>query len=264
MNRPSVLIFSGSDPSGGAGLQADIQAVAAIGAHPLTVITALTVQDNDHVFTVHPMPAVLLQHQAQALIRKIDVACVKIGIVGNRANAEAIAALIGQLKQKKPDLPVVLDPVLASGQGDALSSENTLSIIAALMPVATLVTPNLPEAAALCGGDRRMDTQVETLLRACPNVLIKGGHGSGPVVVNRWFTRSDACSWTWTRMDGSFHGSGCTLASAIAALLALGKPMPDALALAQEYCHQALLTSYAIAEGQRIPNRFPSSFKGHE
>ncbi|MEN3296158.1 MAG: hydroxymethylpyrimidine/phosphomethylpyrimidine kinase, partial [Burkholderiales bacterium] len=102
MNRPSVLIFAGSDPSGGAGLQADLQAVAALGAHPLTVITALTVQDNDRVFNVHPMPAAMVQQQALALINKIDVAAVKIGIVGNRANAEVIAAIVRQLKHKKP------------------------------------------------------------------------------------------------------------------------------------------------------------------
>jgi hydroxymethylpyrimidine/phosphomethylpyrimidine kinase len=248
-------------------MQADVQAVMALGAHPLSVITALTVQDNDRVFVVHPMPVAMVRQQAQALLDKIDIACVKIGIVGNRTNAEAIAETIQQLKKKKPDLHVVLDPVLASGHGDALSTENAVQAIAPLIQAATLITPNLPEAVALCGGEPRLDAQAEALLRVCPNVLIKGGHGSGPGsepgVVNRWFAHADARSWTWTRLAEAFHGTGCTLASAIAALLALGKPMVDALTLAQEYCHQTLLSSYAIADGQRIPNRLPSSCKGN-
>jgi hydroxymethylpyrimidine/phosphomethylpyrimidine kinase len=254
MNRPSVLIFAGSDPSGGAGLQADILAVSALGAHPLSVITALTVQDNDRVFNVHPVPAVLVQQQAHALMAKIDIAAVKIGIVGNRANAEAIAEILKVMKRHRPDLPVVLDPVLASGGGDKLSQDDPARALAPLLPLATLVTPNLPEAEALCGAGTP-EQQAETLLQNCPNVLIKGGHGAGADVTNRWFTRSNHCTWTWPRIAGSFHGTGCTLASAIAALLACGKPMVDAIETAQAYCHQALLSAYSVANGQRIPNR---------
>lgn len=259
MIRPSVLVFAGSDPSGGAGLQADIQAIAALGAHPLSAITALTVQDNDRVFHVHPVPAGLVQQQAHALIDKIEVDAVKLGIVGNRANAEAIADTLRVMKQRNPALQVVLDPVLASGHGDRLSSDNPTQAIMTLLPLATLVTPNLPEAAALCGGDRRLDAQVEALLQHCPNVLIKGGHGAGAEVVNRWYTRDNQCAWTWPRLAGGFHGTGCTLASAIAALLACGKPMAAALEEAQAYCHQALQSAYAIADGQRIPNRYLTS-----
>jgi hydroxymethylpyrimidine/phosphomethylpyrimidine kinase len=255
MIRPSVLVFAGSDPSGGAGLQADIQAIAALGAHPLSAITALTVQDNDHVFNVHPVPAGLVQQQAHTLIDKMDIAVVKIGIVGNRANAEAIADTLRVMKQRQPALHVVLDPVLASGHGDRLSRDNPVQAIATLLPLATLVTPNLPEAVALCGDEHRLDVQVATLLGYCPNVLIKGGHGSGADVVNRWFSRDNHCTWTWPRLEGSFHGSGCTLASAIAALLACGKTMVEAIEEAQAYCHQALQSAYAIADGQRIPNR---------
>lgn len=258
MMRPSVLIFAGSDPSGGAGLQADIQAVSALGAHPLTVVTALTVQDNNRVFNVHPVPAGLVQQQAHALMNKMEIAAVKIGIVGNRENAEAIADTLRMMKRRRPDLQVVLDPVLASGHGDALAVDNAVRTVAPLLPEATIVTPNLPEMLALCSGDRRLDTQVEMLLGYCPNVLIKGGHGSGPEVVNRWFTNDNQCTWTWPRLDGTFHGTGCTLASAIAALLACGKTMVEAVETAQAYCHQALVAAYAIADGQRIPNRWVS------
>lgn len=255
MMRPSVLVFAGSDPSGGAGLQADIQAISALGAHPLSVITALTVQDNDRVFNVHPVPAALVLQQAHALIAKMDIGVVKIGIVGNRANADAIADIIQLMRQRRPNLQVVLDPVLASGHGDSLSQDDPVNAIASLLPLATLVTPNLPEASGLCGGDRRLDAQIETLLSYCPNVLIKGGHDSGPDVVNRWFTNGNQCTWTWPRLEGGFHGTGCTLASAIAALLAHGKPMVESIEEAQAYCHQALQSAYAIADGQRIPNR---------
>jgi hydroxymethylpyrimidine/phosphomethylpyrimidine kinase len=255
MTRPSVLIFAGSDPSGGAGVQADVQAVSALGAHPLSVITALTVQDNDRVFTVQPVSAALVRQQAYALIDKIDIAAVKIGIPGNRENAEVIADTVRLMRQRRPELPVVLDPVLASGHGDALATGNAVRVLVPLLSVATLVTPNLPEAVALCGGDRRLESQVEHLLQWCSNVLVKGGHGQGREVLNHWFANGEQGSWNWPRLPGEFHGTGCTLASAIAALLALGKSMREAIASGQAYCHQALLASYAIADGQRIPNR---------
>lgn len=255
MKRPCVLVFAGSDPSGGAGIQADIEAIAALGAHALPVVTALTVQDNDHVFSVHPVPALLVQQQAQALINKIDIAVVKIGVVGDRSNAEVIADLVQALRQHKPDLPVVFDPVLASGHGDPLTSEDALEVFAPLLGITTLITPNLPEAAVLCGGERRLDAQVEALLWMCRHILIKGGHSTEENVVNRWFTEGAYRAWTWPRLPGAFHGSGCTLASAIAALLANGQNMMDAIDLAQTYCHQALENSYSIADGQRIPSR---------
>lgn len=263
MSRRSVLIFAGSDPSGGAGLQADVQAVAALGAHPLTVVTALTVQDNDRVFAVQPVSSDMVTQQAQALAKKIDIAAVKIGIVGNRANAEAIAGVVRQLKQANPGLPVVLDTVLASGHGDALSKGDAVQALAPLLPLATVVTPNLPEAIALCGGETEPQAQARILLEQCPNVLIKGGHGAGNEVVNRWFARGDTRAWTWPRIDAQFHGTGCTLASAIAALLANGAAIGEALASAQAYCHQSLLSSYAVADGQRIPNRQASNFEGN-
>jgi hydroxymethylpyrimidine/phosphomethylpyrimidine kinase len=253
--RPSVLIFAGSDPGGGAGLQADVQAVAAFGAHPLTVVTALTVQDNDRVYDVQPVAADMVRRQAQALINKIDIAAVKIGIVGSRANAEAIAGIISVLRQRRPGLPVVLDPVLASGHGDALSKDDAVQAIMPLLPLASIVTPNLPEVTRLCGGETNIDAQAAMLLCHCPNVLIKGGHGSGANVLNSWFSKDDRRTWSWPRLDGGFHGTGCTLASAIAALLACAKPMAEALETAQAYCHQALLSAYAIADGQRIPER---------
>jgi hydroxymethylpyrimidine/phosphomethylpyrimidine kinase len=248
--RRTVLVFAGLDPSGGAGLAADILSIAAQGAHALPVITALTVQDNDRVFGVQPVAPELLRRQALALIDKMAILAVKIGIPGSAANAAVIAQLIAQLRLDRPDLPVVLDPVLASGHGDVLSRDDAVLALAPLLPLATVIVPNGPEALAL-GGAKNLRAQ------GCQNVLVTGGHGDGEVIVNRWFDGAGGeRAWRWPRLPGAFHGSGCTLASAIAARLALGQALPAALDGAQSYCHAALAGAYAIAPGQLMPQRF--------
>lgn len=259
--RPAVLIFAGLDPSGGAGIAADILAVTAQGAHALPIVTALTVQDNDRVFDAVAIDSALLQRQAQALIDKIEVKAVKIGIPGSRANAQVIADIILHLRRQRPDLPVVLDPVLASGNGDALSRDDALLALAPLLPLVTLIVPNLPEARALSISlnisSMTLEHQARSLhARGCQHVLITGGHGEGETVLNRWFHPSAQQDWSWPRLAGEFHGSGCTLAAAIAARLAQSETMALALANAQAYCHRALAQSYAIAPGQRIPLRY--------
>jgi hydroxymethylpyrimidine/phosphomethylpyrimidine kinase len=247
---PTVLVFAGVDPSGGAGIAADILAIAAHGAHALPVVTALTVQDNDRVFGVQAVAPEWLRRQALALIDKIAIDAVKIGIPGSAANAAVIAQLIAQLRQSRPDLPVVLDPVLASGHGDVLSRDDAVLALAPLLPVTTVIVPNGPEALAL-GGEAALRAQ------GCQHVLVTGGHGDGDSVINRWFDAGGGeREWRWPRLPGEFHGSGCTLASAIAARLAQGVPMQDALDGAQAYCHAALAGAYAIAPGQLMPQRF--------
>ena len=248
--RHTVLVFAGLDPSGGAGLAADIVSIAAQGAHALPVITALTVQDNDRVFAVEPVAPELLRRQALALIDKMAIHAVKIGIPGSAANAAVIAQLIAQLRLARPDLPVVLDPVLASGHGDVLSRDDAVLALAPLLPLTTVIVPNGPEALAL-GGAENLRAQ------GCQHVLVTGGHGDGEAVLNRWFDDAGGeREWRWPRLPGEFHGSGCTLASAIAARLALGQALPEALDLAQRYCHAALADAYAIAPGQLMPQRF--------
>jgi hydroxymethylpyrimidine/phosphomethylpyrimidine kinase len=241
---PTVLVFAGLDPSGGAGIAADLAAIAAQGVHALPVVTALTVQDNNRVYGVEPVDGALIARQAQALIDAIGVDAVKIGIPGSRANAEVIAALVMQLRERHPGLPVVLDPVLASGHGDTLTRGDAVAALAPLLALATVVTPNLGEAAAL-------DTS------GCEHVLVTGGHGAGPQVVNCWQSAGQRWEWQWERLPGEFHGSGCTLAAAIAARLALGEPVGKALDAAQAYVHRTLAASYSIGPGQRIPRRFP-------
>ncbi|MYM38894.1 bifunctional hydroxymethylpyrimidine kinase/phosphomethylpyrimidine kinase [Duganella qianjiadongensis] len=257
--RPCVLVFAGFDPSGGAGLSADLQAIAGQGAHALTVVTALTVQDNDRVRSVHPVAAELLRQQAQALIAKFAISAVKIGITGSAENAQAIAELIVQLRRDQPQLAVVLDPVLASGHGDLLSRDDAVQALAPLLPLATVLTPNEPEAQALTG-QSSVAAQMQRLhQQGCQHVLLTGGHSDGEVVLNRWFgpqAQPDALrEWRWLRLAGGFHGSGCTLASALAGQLAMQVPLALALDAAQAYCHAALSGAYAIGSGQRIPAR---------
>lgn len=252
---PCVLVFAGLDPSGGAGIQADIQAIGAAGAHPLPVVTALTVQDNQHVHAVHPVDPMILREQVRVLVEQgTRIDAVKIGIVGSAANAQAIAHAIALLREREPGLPVVLDPVLASGHDDLLTKGDAVLALAPLRRLATLVTPNLPEARALCGTDD-IDLQARQLMNDAPHVLIKGGHGAGDAVVNRWFCDGRSRSWSWPRLPGEYHGSGCTLASAIAARLAQRMTMEDAIDAAQQYTQRSLEYAFAIAEGQRIPDR---------
>lgn len=255
MTKPCVLVFAGLDPSGGAGIQADIQAISASGAHPLPIVTALTVQDNQHVHAVHPVGPEILREQVRVLVEQgTRIDAVKLGIVGSAANAAAIAEAIGALRSHHPELPVVLDPVLASGHGDLLTRGDAVLAIAPLRTLATLITPNLPEAHALTGSDD-LHGQAQHLLQDAPHVLIKGGHGDGDVIVNVLFSCDAERRWRWPRLSEEYHGSGCTLASAIAARLAHGMAMNDAVDRAQRYTQHCLEQAFAIADGQSIPDR---------
>ncbi len=256
-SRPCVLVFSGLDPSGGAGIQADIEAIGATGAHALSVITALTVQENDKVYAVNPVDNAIIARQADVLIQKIPVAAIKIGIVGNRANAEAIADVIRRLRLKQPDLPVILDTVLGSGHGFSLSDGMPEYALSPLIGLATLVTPNLPEAKRLYPESDDIGEQAKYLRSlGAMDVLIKGGHGNDAnSVVNCWFGAGGLKEWKWTRIAGEFHGTGCTLAAAIAGYLACGMTMEMALEKGQELTQVALANAFSIADGQKIPGR---------
>lgn len=260
--QPCVLVFAGADPSGGAGIAADILAIHAQSAHALPVITALTVQDNDRVHAVIPVDPDVVLRQARALTAKVAIRAVKIGITGSAANARAIAQVITELRAIYPDMPVVLDPVLASGHGDLLSRDDAVEALTPLLPLATMITPNGVEAAALIGAPQQAtdhtqarDHAMALLALGCKHVLITGGHGLGDTVINRWFNSSQGQSWSWQRLSGEFHGSGCTLAATIAGLLAYGYPIAQALVRAQGYTHRTLAAAYAIAPGQLIPQR---------
>lgn len=264
LSPPIVLSFAASDPTGGAGLQADLMTLASMGCHPLSVLTALTVQDTAGVDSVLPMDAEWVEDQARTLLEDMPVAAFKIGLLGSVENIAVIAEILSDY----PDVPLVLDPVLASGRGDQLTDEETISALRELLlPQTTVLTPNSLEARRLAddedgegegGGDPSLiDCARRLIVCGCEYVLVTGTHENTQQVVNSLYgehglVRSDA----WERLPGSYHGSGCTLASAIAANLANGLAVEDAVRDAQDYTWQALAGGFRPGMGQYIPDRF--------
>ena len=244
---PLVLTFAASDPTGGAGLQADLLTIAALGCHPLSVVTGLTVQDTSGVEHLETVPAGLVTRQAMRVLAESAVAAFKVGVLGSADNVRAVAAITAA----HAAVPLVLDPVLASGRGDALAGDETrAALLEALVPRATIVTPNTLEAERLGGRQRLLDL-------GCRYVLVTGTHDETPEVINKLYdakglVREDR----WQRLPGSYHGSGCTLASAIAATLAKGRKVPDAVREAQEFTWRSLAAGLRTGKGQALPNRF--------
>ncbi len=255
---PLVLTFAASDPSGGAGIQADLLTLASMGCHPLSVITALTVQDSLGVEAVLPIDADWVSDQARCLLEDMPVDAFKIGVLGSVENIAAIAEIVSDY----PDVPLILDPVLASGRGDELASDDMMSALRELLlPQTTIVTPNSLEVRRLADAEdddeRTLDHCAAKLIEAgCEFVLITGTHEATPQVVNTLYGKGGVVrSDSWPRLPGSFHGSGCTLASAIAAMLANGLELPDAVREAQDYTWQTLQKAYRPGMGQFLPDR---------
>ena len=257
---PIVLAFSASDPSGGAGVQADLLTLASLGCHPLSVITAITAQDTVGVEEVMPLDAEWIADQARCVLEDMPVSVFKIGLLGS---VEIIAA-IAEVVSDYPEVPLVLDPVLASGRGDELATEEIISAMRELLiPQTTVLTPNSMEARRLAQEDAdesdypSLDESARRLLDLGTEfVLITGTHENTPEVVNTLYARAGVVrSDAWQRLPGSYHGSGCTLAAAIAATLANGLDIPEAVRDAQEYTWQALSAGYRPGMGQHIPDR---------
>ncbi|OHC68191.1 MAG: hydroxymethylpyrimidine/phosphomethylpyrimidine kinase [Rhodocyclales bacterium RIFCSPLOWO2_02_FULL_63_24] len=258
---PIVLTFAASDPTGGAGLQADILTLASLGCHPLSVVTAITVQDTAGVEGVLPIDAEWVADQARALLEDMPVAAFKLGMLGS---VEVIAAL-AEVIADYPDVPVVLDPVLASGRGDQFADEEMVeAMIGLLLPQTTLLTPNSLEARRLvqemgeAGEDvRDLAECARRLIGAgCEYVLVTGTHEGTPQVINTLYGSHGAVRTDrWDRLPGSYHGSGCTLASAIAAHLASGVNIADAVMGAQEFTWRTLAAGFRPGMGQFIPDR---------
>ena len=231
---PIVLTFGATDPSGGAGLQADILTIASMGCHPLTVVTAITVQDTGGVDDILPIDAEWVSDQARAVLEDMPVAAFKIGLLGSVENIAAIAEVISDY----PDIPLVFDPVLASGRGDELTDEDMLDALRELLlPQTTILTPNSIEARRLIqdeDNDEDNPDLAECAKRivqlGCEYVLVTGTHEHTPKVINTLYGESGIVrSDSWARLSGIYHGSGCTLASAITALLANGLSMNEAV-----------------------------------
>lgn len=250
---PVVLCLSGHDPSGGAGLQADIEAIRAQGAHPATIVTALTVQDSRNAYAVDAIDAHTIIEQAELMLEDLPVAAIKLGLLGSAENAAAISALLAQ----HAGLPVVLDPVLRAGGGAALADQALTDAILRLMPQATVITPNLQEARQLAHPAKTRQACAEALLaRGARQVLVTGGDETdGDNVLNSLHSAQGTQSWQWPRLPHRYHGSGCTLAASLAARLALGEPLQQAAETAQHYTWEALNTAYRIGRGQHFPRR---------
>lgn len=256
---PIVLSFAATDPTGGAGIQADLLTLSSMGCHALTVVTAITVQDTAGVEDVLPIEADWISDQARVLLEDMPVAAFKVGLVGSVENCAAIAEVVSDY----PDVPLILDPVLASGRGDEMATEEMIDAIREmLIPQTTIVTPNSMEARRLAdeGTDEELsleDCARRILEMGCEYVLITGTHENTPQVVNTLYGQQGVIrSDSWQRLPGSYHGSGCTLASAIAATLANGLDIPEAVREAQEYTWQTLNAGFRPGMGQHIPDRF--------
>jgi hydroxymethylpyrimidine/phosphomethylpyrimidine kinase len=253
---PVVLSVAASDPTGGAGLQADLLTLAALGCHPASVVTALTAQDTRGVEGVLAIDADWVERQARVLLADLPVAACKLGVLGSAANARAIGKLLAGRS-----LPLVLDPVLASARGDALTEADAMRAMwESLLPLTTVLTPNSVEVRRLAGAapDASLEQCARGLIDAgCKYVLVTGTHEATPQVVNflydaRGLIREDS----WQRLPGGYHGSGCTLASAIAAFIARGRSVVDAALEAQDYTWHALAAGFRAGRGQLLPQRF--------
>lgn len=254
---PLVFTFSASDPTCGAGMQADALTLAAMGVHPLTVLTGLTAQNTVGVAWFEPVDERAINRQLDVLLDDgLAPSAIKVGVLGSTAAVDAVF----RLKTEYPDAPLVVDPVRASGRGDALGAAAVWSAMQArLFPLIDLITPNWPEAQALTGQGTPADAAASLLNQGVRAVLIKGEHLDEVDVVNRlyWGQEGEVAEQAFpcARLPHQYHGSGCTLASACAGAWAQGLSLNDAVGLALEFTWQALSHGFAIGQGQRIPDR---------
>jgi len=246
-----VLIIAGSDSGGGAGVQADIKAVTAMGGYAATAVTAITVQNTLGVHDVHPLPLDLIEAQARAVLDDIGADAIKTGMLGSVAVVERVAAILDTT-----DAPAVVDPVMVAKGGAALLDASAVEAVKSLMvPRAAILTPNAPEAEALTGlqvadldGQRRAGEALLTM--GARFVLMKGGHVEGPTVIDVLLTATGETLLEGPRIETtSTHGTGCTLASAIAAGLALGRPVETAVAEAWAYVSEAIRRAPGLGGG---------------
>ncbi len=250
---PRVLTIAGSDSGGGAGIQADLKTMLALGVHGMSVVTAVTAQNSVGVHGVWPLPPEAVTAQFRAVVDDIGVDAVKIGMLGTAPIAAAVAQALAGLD---PAVPVVLDPVAVSKHGHALLDDDALGVLRGeLAPRATIITPNLDEVRALTGLDV---TEVEGMRAAADKfldlgaawVLVKGGHLNSDRATDLLTDGTDEVALTALRIDNRHtHGTGCTLASAIAAYLARGRNVPDAVRAAKLYVTGAIEAGFPLGGG---------------
>ena len=254
--RPTVLCFSGLDPSGGAGLQADIEAIGQSGAHAAIACTALTIQNSQQVFGFEATSRELLLAQAHAVVNDLPIKCVKSGMLGTTENIAALADFLTE----HPDYLYVLDPVLVANSGGSLGNQETLvEAFIELIPLATVLTPNTVELRALTGLEDLDQATNKLFQMGAKAVLVKGGHEDTPEYIrNALYINGEFISETrCPRLDGEYHGSGCSLASFIAGRLAQGDQLTQAVHHAETWLLGVLKKAETpVPNGQKIPKRF--------
>ena len=249
---PIALTIAGSDSSGGAGIEADLKTFAALGVYGACVVTALTAQNTKGVFAVHDVPADFIAAQINAVFSDLDVGAVKLGMLAHAAAIDVVAAALDRYRPPN----VVLDPVMVASSGERLLHAGAIGRLRELVRRARVLTPNLAEAAALLEAplardEREMRAQAEKLLAlGAGAVLIKGGHGSGPESVDLLVTAEGALRFAAPRATTrNTHGTGCTLASAVAAALAKGLTLDEAVKRAKDYVTAAIEAADRLAVG---------------
>ncbi|MBV1881762.1 MAG: hydroxymethylpyrimidine/phosphomethylpyrimidine kinase [Pseudomonadales bacterium] len=251
---PIVLCFSGLDPSGGAGISADIEAIASLGCHCAPIITTLTAQDSSDVKDIQPVESTFLISQARAILEDMPVKAIKIGLLGSVAVIEAIHTVL----RDYPNIPVILDPVLVSGGGTHISSQEIIAaMVNLLLPQTTLITPNTNEAQAIAAQADTIDAcAYEMMEMGSEYVLITGTHDDSDKVLNRlWGHNRSLLDCEWERLPNEYHGSGCVLAAGIAAGIAQGMNLQSAVREAQAFTWHSLKNGQRLGMGQVIPNR---------
>jgi hydroxymethylpyrimidine/phosphomethylpyrimidine kinase len=248
---PIALTIAGSDSGGGAGIQADLKTFHAHHVHGLSVIAAVTSQNTRGVTAVHPVPVSHIRSQIEAVFNDFPIAAVKTGMLGN---AKTVRVVARELRKRKPAW-LIVDPVMISTSGSRLLDEDAVeAMVNELIPLADVLTPNLPEAEALLGYPLRTakqltDAGAALLALGAGGVLLKGGHARGSEVVDRYFDDRGGMEIRHARLPREGHGTGCTLASAIAAELACGHTLRSAVRRASAYVHRALNNGYRPGGG---------------
>lgn len=252
---PVVLAIGGHDPSGGAGIMADADAIRAFRCWPVTLVTTLTSQNSYQLINHYPQTETAFAEQLQTLTSEIRPDCVKTGVLGSLAIQQILAEWLAAY----PRLPLVIDPVISSTSGASLMTTAQMShLLEVLLPRTTLLTPNLLELHLLVPGQASIETKVQRLLqKGCKAVLLKGTHASSHKMVrNQLFTLTASPGISrWERLPHEYHGSGCTLAAAIAALLAQGKTLEQASIQAQDFTWRSLKHALKLGRGNYLPLR---------
>jgi hydroxymethylpyrimidine/phosphomethylpyrimidine kinase len=245
-----ILIIAGSDSGGGAGIQADIKTVTMLGGHAMTAVTAVTAQNTIGVTAVHPIPTEMILAQIDAVISDFGVDAVKIGMVGGAFAAEQIAARLEKLKAEQPGIPIVFDPVMVATSGASLADDATVAAFGRLMDIATIATPNLPELKRLTSEEEPVSAALHLVGAHGCAVLVKGGHDEGDAIADALIETDNMTSWQGQRIEtDNTHGTGCTLASAIALFLAQGCSLTHSVARAREFVRVALWDAPELGQG---------------